>query len=219
MTTKQDTSERRREQVRQLEAATREVMTSQGFQRWVTTRRSFHEYSIGNQLLIAMQPPTVAGEPVADHATRVAGFQAWKKLDRSVVTGAKGIRILAPITIKAKDEETGEEIKRLWFKSVSVFDVAQTDGEPLADFPTGSIAGSDHGVILSSLRRLADELGVSVSEKDLSGVSAGGWYAEGSREVVIDSNVSTDEKVRTLTHELSTRRAWDMSNSAASEQR
>ena len=103
MATKQDTSERRKEQVRQLEAATREVMTSEGFQRWIETRRSFHDYSIGNQLLIAMQPPTVAGEAVADHATRVAGFNAWKKLDRSVVKGAKGIRILAPIKIKKQD--------------------------------------------------------------------------------------------------------------------
>jgi len=48
----------------------------------------FHNYSFGNVLEIARQKPD---------ATRVAGFWAWKQLGRSVKSGQKGIRILAPI--------------------------------------------------------------------------------------------------------------------------
>ena len=85
---------------------------------------------------------------------------------------------------------------------MSVFDVAQTDGQPLPEFPTGSIAGTDHGEILNGLRELAAELSVSVIEKDLTAMSAGGWFDSNAQEIVIDSAVSTDEQVRTLTHEL-----------------
>jgi hypothetical protein len=202
MTTHQDTSERRREQVRQLEAATREVMTSEGFQRWITTRRAFHDYSIGNQLLLAMQTPTVGGEPVAEFATRVAGFRAWKKVDRSVVKGAKGLRILAPCPVKREDPDTSEVVERVFFKLVSVFDVSQTDGEPLAELPMGSIAGEDHAAMLDGLAGLAAELEVAVSARDLSAMSCGGWYDEDKAEIVLDETASADEQVRTLAHEL-----------------
>lgn len=202
--TKAEATARRREQVEQLEAATRSVMSSDGFQRWTEARRAFHDYSVGNQLLIAMQPPTVGGEQVAEVATRVAGFRAWKQLERSVVKGARGIRILAPMTVKSKTEvdEHGEPLVRVFFKSVAVFDISQTDGEPLAELPSQSIAGADHGALLARLEGLADELQVAVDYRDLSDRAAGGWYSESESLIVIDSSKSVDERVRTLTHEL-----------------
>ncbi len=205
MTSKQDTSERRKEQVRQLEAATREVMTSEGFQRWIETRRSFHDYSIGNQLLIAMQPPTVAGEAVADHATHVAGFNAWKKLDRSVVKGARESAFWHRSRSKSRMSRRARSRSAFGLsRSASLMShrpmVSRWLTSRLALLPVATTERSSRLYVA-----LATEMGVSVSEKDLSGVSAGGWYQEGSREVVIDSNESTDEKVRTLTHELCAR--------------
>jgi hypothetical protein len=47
----------------------------------------FSSYSLNNQILILLQRPL---------ASRVAGFQTWRKLGRHVVKGAKGIAILAP---------------------------------------------------------------------------------------------------------------------------
>ena len=94
----------------------------------------FHSYSFGNQLAIARQKPT---------ATRVAGFHKWLELRRYVKKGEKGIAILAPMVIKRKNEDadgTKENGSRengprlIGFKKVYVFDLAQTDGEPLAEF-------------------------------------------------------------------------------------
>ncbi len=49
----------------------------------------FHRYSFGNAVLIASQRPT---------STFVAGFHRWLELDRAVMKGERGIRILAPVT-------------------------------------------------------------------------------------------------------------------------
>jgi antirestriction protein ArdC len=204
MTTKQDIRQaKHREQVERLESATRELMSEAGFRRYIETRQAFHQYSLNNQLLIAYQQPTVGDEPTAEFATQVAGFNAWKKLDRSVVKGAKGIRILAPMIFKDQDAETGEETKRIWFKAVSVFDVSQTDGAELPDAPERkSIAGHIHADLLTGLEALAAELGVSVDYRDLSDRQMGGWFDPIKDEIVVDDSVSTDEQVRTLTHEL-----------------
>ena len=200
MTTKQD---KHAEQVKRLEDATRELMSEDGFRRYIETRQAFHQYSLNNQLLIAHQQPTVGNEPSADFATQVAGFNAWKKLDRHVVKGARGIRILAPMIFKDQDAETGEEIKRVWFKAVSVFDVSQTDGAELPGPPERkSIAGHVHADLLDGLGKLADEIGYAVSFQDLSDRPMGGWCDPVRREVIIDDSVSTDEQVRVLTHEL-----------------
>jgi N-terminal domain of anti-restriction factor ArdC len=200
MASKQD---KRAEQVKRLEDATRELMSEDGFRRFIETRQAFHQYSLNNQLLIAHQRPMVGEEPSAEFATRVAGFHTWKSLDRSVVKGAKGIRILAPMTFKDQDAETGEETQRVWFKSVAVFDVSQTDGADLPQAPERvSIAGHVHAELLDGLGALADELGVAVDYRDLSDRAMGGWFDPIKREIVVDDSVSTDEQVRTLTHEL-----------------
>ena len=72
-------------------------------------------------------------------ATHVAGFQTWKDLGRYVKKGEKGIAILAPMMLRkceeaseAKDDHQVATILR--FKVVHVFDVTQTDGEPLPEF-------------------------------------------------------------------------------------
>src|SRR5580700_7607033 len=91
----------------------------------------FHRYSWGNTLLIASQRPT---------ATHVAGFHAWHQLGRSVKKGEKGIVILAPMVVKQKDsaaeiEPPSKEPSRVaGFRAAYVFDVAQTEGQPLPQF-------------------------------------------------------------------------------------
>jgi len=93
----------------------------------IATLRS---YSFGNVLEIVSQRP---------NATRVAGYGTGKKLGRQVRKGAKGIRIYAPMigtkkqTADSACEGTATEgEKRLYgFKAVYVFDLADTDGDPL----------------------------------------------------------------------------------------
>jgi hypothetical protein len=97
-------------------------------QEYLAAMARFHRYSLHNILLIASQRP---------NATHVAGFQTWKELGRFVKKGAKGILILAPMKLRTetKPEDQDDESERsiLRFRAVYVFDVADTDGKPLAE--------------------------------------------------------------------------------------
>jgi N-terminal domain of anti-restriction factor ArdC len=82
--------------IEQLDAGHSDALTA-----YLNAMSRFHTYSFGNVLEIARQMP---------NATRVAGFWAWKQLGRSVKSGEKGIRILAPIVgAKRKKEEEAEK--------------------------------------------------------------------------------------------------------------
>ena len=101
-------------------------MTSEDWQRALTVAARFHAYSFANTQLIWSQSMARGFTP-----TRVAGYRAWQKLNRHVRRGERGLAILAPLTRKV-DTEEGEEERRLFgFKAVHVFDISQTDGEPL----------------------------------------------------------------------------------------
>ena len=126
--TDEQRAQRRARDREQFEHAVRALLTSDGWERWVRTRRTFRRYSLNNQLLIALQRPD---------ATRVAGFRAWLRLNRCVRKGEKGIQIFAPCTVKQRDEhgrvvldEHGRPRTRTLFKLTSVFDVAQTEQHP-----------------------------------------------------------------------------------------
>jgi antirestriction protein ArdC len=136
----------------------------------------FHRYSFRNICLIAMQRP---------EATQVAGFTTWKQMGRFVKGGEKGIVIVAPMLIKPKEaqqaesapssthDEDGKPIMR--FRGVYVFDIAQTDGEPL---PELSRIGGDPGDALQRLQKAIRSRGIKLDHEDLppgcDGVSRGG---------------------------------------------
>ena len=114
---------RRDEARRALRDAVSQLVNEEGFRRWVEVRSRFRRYSFGNCLLIAAQRPD---------ATHVAGFKAWQGMSRHVRRGEKAIRILAPIVVKRRDDPADEPRRAVvGFRSVCVFDVAQTDGEAL----------------------------------------------------------------------------------------
>lgn len=131
-----------------LEKGVHEIFTSEKYHIYLNTMSKFHNYSFNNTLLIAMQRPD---------ATLVAGYQTWKKkFNRQVQRGEKGIKIIAPAPIKEKrrvekvDEETQEIVigddgqpeteivERITprFRVTTVFDVSQTEGEPLPTLGT-----------------------------------------------------------------------------------
>lgn len=67
------------------------------------------------------------------HGTMDArGFNQWKSVKRQVCKGSKALYILVPCIKKVIEEATNEEKQVLYgFKSVPVFRVEDTDGEPL----------------------------------------------------------------------------------------
>ena len=111
----------------------RSVWQSESWRRWLDTLAKFHDYSLNNTMLIAMQMP---------EATRVASYRSWQKdFNRHVRKGERGIEVLVPMVVKRKDansegvpqddEEATERRKLVGFKVGHVFDVSQTEGEPL----------------------------------------------------------------------------------------
>jgi len=82
----------------------------------------FHSYSAGNCMLLALQCHERGIAP-----QRVAGFRTWLKLGRCVRRGEVALRILAPVTVKQRDEQ-GEETdqRRVFFRTAFVFDLSQT---------------------------------------------------------------------------------------------
>lgn len=161
---------------------------SDTLQRYLAAMANFHNYSFGNLMLIVMQRPD---------ASHVAGFNAWKKLGRFVRKGEKGIAIIAPMILKrdeARLESDKDTIVR--FKVAHVFDITQTDGEPLPEMH--SLAG-DPGQSLDRLKAFAGSRGITIAYEDLapgvSGLSSGG-------AIKLRSGLNAAEEFGVLAHEL-----------------
>lgn len=184
-----------------LEQAAHTLLSSEGWQRWIRVRATngLARYSLGNQLLIAMQNPD---------ATFVAGFRAFLKLDRCVRKGEKSIRILAPMTMRQRetDETDTDDQRPTVFRAVAVFDVSQTDPlpdrEPVAlEPPSEPIGGDSHGPLLTPLENPAAELGYSVRYLPLDR-GADGWCDNQRMEIVVNDHLPANAQVRVLVHEL-----------------
>lgn len=172
----------------QLAAGNSEALTA-----YLGTMGKFHQYSFGNVMAIARQKPD---------ATRVAGFQTWKDLGRFVRKGEKGIAILAPLIGKRKnDTEDGAETATACvygFRGVYVFDVSQTDGEPLPEFAKAS---GEPGEAMVRLMAFAASMGIAVEFKPESEMGGAYGWSSGGKIALLDGR-SDAETVTTFIHEL-----------------
>ena len=157
--------------VEQFAELSDEARASTELQEWLDVQSNFHDYSYRNTLLINRQCP---------EATKVAGYNTWRnEFDRHVQEGESAIWIWAPIISKQcpecenspsyhedsdcdYDETPPEEWSEglVGFKPAPVFDVSQTEGEPLPDLDTE--ATGDAGDLVEQLTAAADDLGVTV---------------------------------------------------------
>ena len=177
-----------------LAKAIDEVRASETFRAYLDVQAKFHRYSWHNSLLILSQRPA---------ASRVAGFQTWKKLGRFVRKGERGIAIFAPcpFTKERENRETGETetVSGMFFKVVHVFDVAQTEGEELPEVDCPMVDADGSG-LLSALVRVAESRGIVVSFQKLSGEF--GHATDGGKAIAIDNGFPTGQQAKTLAHEL-----------------
>jgi len=175
------------------------VQSSSEFKEVLKFFSKFHNYSYQNSMLILMQKP---------EASFVAGYRQWqKKFNRHVKKGEKGIAILAPFTYKKEvkksnldsnsDAEETEEVKRTYFNTVYVFDISQTEGEPVPQLDM-EIENTNKELI-NLLLDYADIQEIKVSFKMLSGGTDG--YSRGG-EIVIDEKANKTEQASILVHEL-----------------
>ena len=173
-----------------------QLTSSERWQDWLTMQSRFHNYSFNNTLLILDQKP---------EASRVAGFNAWRKLDRFVRKGEKGIWILAPMVYKSDardDASTGDEVTKVirGFKAVPVFDVSQTDGAELPEVCV-RLDGEDEAGLFERLRSMAASIGFTVEDAtDLGG--ANGMCAHDERRILVLTSNAPVQRAKTLAHEL-----------------
>lgn len=150
----------------------------------------FHRYSFNNVMLICAQRPG---------ATHVAGYKTWQKLGRQVRKGERGIAILAPVTFRRRDPETGEETGEtgLTFRTAWVFDVSQTEGDPLPEV-RWLAEGQDGAALADALRAYAASLGIAVRDADTGG--AGGVSKGGA--IDLSADLTPLGRAAVLAHEL-----------------
>lgn len=171
------------------------LTSSENWHEWLKVQSRFHHYSFNNTLLIQLQSP---------EASRVAGFNAWRKLDRFVRKGEKGIWILAPMIYKSDAKEDGADDSGArvlrGFKPVPVFDLAQTDGKDLPEVCT-RLTGDQPGDAYDQLRLVAHGLGFTVEEEILPG-SVNGDCNHVERRIRVEVRNDERQQVKTLAHEL-----------------
>lgn len=173
-----------------LANAVDEVRASEAFRAYLDMQAKFHRYSWHNCMLIAMQCPS---------ATHVAGYRQWQKLGRQVRKGEKSIAIVAPCTFKRKAERDDEADETgVYFRAVSVFDVAQTDGPDLPDVEVPTLDDAADSL-------LAGLVSVAVSRKIqvvFGPIPGGAFGLSKGGTIDIDDQHATGQQAKTLAHEL-----------------
>ena len=190
-----NSSERTTELIAKLNQGIAELCSTAKWVDFLQMLDRFHAYSFNNTLLILTQKP---------EATRVAGFNAWRKLDRFVRKGEKGIWILAPMVYKndSGDEPSADEPTKVirGFKPVPVFDVSQTDGAELPEVCI-RLDGEDEAGLYERLRAFASSIGFAVEDADdLNG--ANGMCSHDEHRIQVLASNSPVQRVKTLAHEL-----------------
>lgn len=167
---------------------------SETLERFLESLARFHNYSFSNTLLIAVQRPD---------ATRVAGFHAWRKFGRFVKKGEHGIAIFAPMAHRKNRDErqqatTDGEASVFGFRIAYVFDVEQTEGDPLPEF--AKVSGDASGW-LSHLENAVRDQGVAL-EYDHIGFPMGAKGVSTPGAITVSPSLSQAEKFAVLIHEF-----------------
>jgi len=163
---------------------------SEALKAYLNVLSRFHKYSWGNCLLIYSQRPD---------ATHVAGFHSWLKLSRFVRKGEKGIMILAPMVGRKKSDHTLTEDEKTWlfgFRAAHVFDVSQTEGEPLPEFAVVKGDPQEHNERLTGFvasQNIALEYDAKITPA--KGMSSGG-------KITLVPDLSPPEHFAVLVHEV-----------------
>lgn len=189
--------------VKKIQDGVKEFMTSDKFKEYLKVMSKFHKYSFSNLLLIAFQRPD---------STIVAGYTTWKKLGRQVNRGAKSIKILAPSPYKdkveveivnpinGKKEKAIEEVTKMAFRTVSVFDVSDTTGKELPTLCDELKGEAKH---LDIVKEVTKELtGINIMYEDIKG-RAKGYFDPIEKKIAIKNGLSKLHEEKTIIHELS----------------
>jgi antirestriction protein ArdC len=191
-------SDRAEELHQQLLGQVRRLRTSEDWLQAMVAAARFHDYSLGNWLLLWSQ-----AEQRGTTITRPAGYRRWQELGRQVRKRETGYRILAPVTRKMTVDDGESELSErsvVGFRVVTVFDIAQTEGEPLPDVGPSRLTGDGNVDLLEAGISMIEEAGYLYSLAPLRGPN--GVTRPGSRRVIVEADLDGAQLTKTTIHEL-----------------
>lgn len=192
-----------------IEQGVHNIYESDNFQNYLKVLSKFHNYSLNNVILILTQYPS---------ASLVAGYNSWRdNFHRYVNKGEKAIKILAPYQVNVKkilddiDEQgnkiqTEEEVKITKFRVVNVFDINQTNGEPIADLDLVSdLKGTSNNAralvaAINEVCQIPIEFKHTKEDSELIH-GAKGYYSITEDKIVVNRDLEDIQIAKTLTHE------------------
>jgi antirestriction protein ArdC len=167
------------------------LMQSDHYKAALKLRKSMSQYSFRNVYLIWLQCP---------FASYVAGYQQWKALGRQVRKGETSIAITAPITKKREGEENGYDL--LGYKTASVFDISQTDGESL-ELPIPKIlegSSDEINMAVKYLETYCKSQNIALTYEKLE--RAKGMYSKTKHSIILRNDLPPLQTLKTFIHEV-----------------
>ncbi len=209
-----------------LEQGVQAIFDSDRYKEFLTAMSKFHDYSLNNTILIAMQGGNL-----------VMGFRQWEKeFDRHVKSGEKGIKIFAPAPYKVKklvdkiDPETrkpmldreGKPIKEEKeitvpaFKVVTVFDISQTEGKEFPDLSVKPLLADveQYEDFFAALEKASP---VPIAFEQITN-GANGYFSLTDKRIAIKEGVSELQAVKTAIHEIAHAKLHDVDLNAPPEE-
>ena len=186
----------------------------------------FHDYSLNNTILIAMQGGNL-----------VKGYSQWQKeFDRHVKSGEKGIKIFAPAPYKVKklvdkidpdtrkpildsEGKTVKEEKEVTvpaFKVVTVFDISQTEGKEFPDLSVKPLLADveQYEDFFAALEKASP---VPIAFEQITN-GANGYFSLTDKRIAIKEGVSELQAVKTAIHEIAHAKLHDVDLNAPLEE-
>ena len=209
-----------------LEQGIQAVFDSDRYKEFLTAMSKFHDYSLNNTILIAMQGGNL-----------VKGYTQWKnEFGRQVKAKEKGIKIFAPAPYKVKklvdkidpdtrkpildsEGKTVKEEKEVTvpaFKVVTVFDISQTEGKEFPDLSVKPLLADveQYEDFFAALEKASP---VPIAFEQITN-GANGYFSLTDKRIAIKEGVSELQAVKTAIHEIAHAKLHDVDLNAPLEE-
>ncbi len=176
-------------------------LDSETFKNYLDFALQFRQYSYRNKILIQSQNPK---------ASLVAGYRAWQDKGRQVQRGEKALKIFVPSLAAKKDKDgnysrdkEGNVIKEVkGFYLASVYDVRQTEGEPIPK-PIYELEENINNPqkfdwYIKAITKLSP---VPIQFSEIKG-TAKGFFVPSEKQITIRPGMSESQTIKTMLHEI-----------------